>query len=77
MCLNENLLHGIGIPAQHSVVNSVGRKSKNQGIYVYIQLIHFSIQQKLTQHCEATILQYNLPVEGLIGDISGVTPKEQ
>ena len=27
------------------------------GIYVYIKLIHFVIQQKLTQHCKAFILQ--------------------
>ena len=27
------------------------------GIYVYIYLIHFVIQQKLTQHCKAIILQ--------------------
>ena len=28
------------------------------GIYVYIQLIHFVVQQKLTQqHCKAIILQ--------------------
>ena len=27
------------------------------GIYVYVQLIHFAVQQKLTQHCKATVLQ--------------------
>ena len=26
---------------------------------VYLQLIHFVIQQKLTQHCEAIILKTN------------------
>ena len=26
-------------------------------IYVYVELIHFVIQQKLTQHCKAIILQ--------------------
>ena len=26
------------------------------GIYVYIELIHFVIQQKLTHHCKAIIL---------------------
>ena len=36
------------------------RKSKNEEIYVYVQLIPFVIQQKLTQHCTATILQYTL-----------------
>ena len=29
----------------------------NMGINVYIQLIHFVIQQKLTPHCKATILR--------------------
>ena len=27
------------------------------GIYVYVELIHFVIQQKLTHHCKAIILQ--------------------
>ena len=29
----------------------------DMGIYVYIWLIHFVVQQKLTQYCEAIILQ--------------------
>ena len=29
----------------------------DMGIYVYIQLIHFILQQKLTQHCKAIIPQ--------------------
>ena len=29
----------------------------DMGIYVYVQLIHFVIKQKLTQHCKAIILQ--------------------
>ena len=28
-------------------------KSKREGIYVYIWLIHFIVQQRLTQHCKA------------------------
>ena len=28
------------------------------GIYVRIPLIHFGVQQKLIQYCEAIILQY-------------------
>ena len=27
-------------------------------IYIYVQLIHFAGQQKLTWHCKATIIQY-------------------
>ena len=34
-----------------------GRRLKREGIYVYLQLIHFVIQQKLMQHCKAIILQ--------------------
>ena len=29
-------------------------QSKEEGICVYMQLIHFTIQQKLIQHCKAT-----------------------
>ena len=31
--------------------------SKKEGMYVYIELIHFVVQQKLTQHCKASLLQ--------------------
>ena len=37
-----------------------GREAQERGdigIYVYIWLIHFVVQQKLTQHCKAIILQ--------------------
>ena len=34
-----------------------GERYKREGIYVYTQLIHFVVQQKLTQHCKATIPQ--------------------
>ena len=37
-----------------------GREAQEGGdmeIYVYIELIHFVVQQKLTQHCKAIILQ--------------------
>ena len=34
-----------------------GGRSKSRGIYVYMWLIHFFVQQKLTQHCQTTILQ--------------------
>ena len=35
----------------------MGRKSKKEGIYVYILLIHFAVQKKLTQIYKATIPQ--------------------
>ena len=31
-------------------------RSKKEGVYVYIELTHFIVQQKLTQHCKATIV---------------------
>ena len=35
----------------------VGGRLKREGIYVYLWLIHAVVQQKLTQHCKAVILQ--------------------
>ena len=36
---------------------SEAQEGEDMGIYAYIQLIHFVVQQKLTQHCKAIILQ--------------------
>ena len=36
----------------------MGGRSKREGICVYIWLILFVVQQKLTQHCKATIPQF-------------------
>ena len=33
-----------------NAVTYMGRKSKKEGIYVYIKLIHFAVQQTLIQH---------------------------
>ena len=43
----ENLLDSTGNSTQCSVVTKMGRKSKKEKIYVYIQLIHFDVQEKL------------------------------
>ena len=32
----------------------VGKESEKEWLYVYVKLIHFVVQQKLTQHCEST-----------------------
>ena len=32
-------------------------EKKKEGIYVYIQLIHFAIQEKITEHYKATLRQ--------------------
>ena len=34
-----------------------GREVQVRGIYVYIKLIHFIAQQRLTQHCRAVALE--------------------
>ena len=54
---NENLLYGTGNSTQHSVVTQMGKKSKKRGNIYTVQLIHFTVQEKLTQHYKATILQ--------------------
>ena len=54
---NENLLYSTGNSTQSSVVTWMVRKSKNEWIYVYIWLTHFTVEQKLTQRCKTTILQ--------------------
>ena len=35
----------------------MGGRSKGEGIWIYINLIHFAIQQKLIQHRKAITLQ--------------------
>ena len=32
------------------------RKSKKERVYIYIYLIYFAVQQKLTKHCKPTML---------------------
>ena len=33
-----------------------GRAAQREGIYAYIRLTHNAVQQKLTQHCKAIIV---------------------
>ena len=40
--------------------DEVGRRSKGEGIYVYLKLIHFAVQQKLTEHCKAITFQLKI-----------------
>ena len=35
----------------------MGAESKREGLHVFAQLIHFVVQQKLTQHCKPTVLK--------------------
>ena len=39
--------------------HKLGRKFKKEWTHVCIQLMHFAVQEKLIQHCKATILQLN------------------
>ena len=39
-------------------IGEVGERLKGKGVYVYIWLIHDVVQQKLTQHFKAVILQF-------------------
>ena len=36
----------------------MGGRSTREGVYVYIQLIHYIVQQKVTQHCKEILLQW-------------------
>ena len=47
--LGDDIASGIG--------GGVGEESKREGICVYIELIHFIVQQKLSQHCKAILFQ--------------------
>ena len=35
----------------------VGGRFRREGVYVYMELSHLVVQQKLTQHCKSAILQ--------------------
>ena len=54
--INKNLLYTTGNSTWYSVESYMGRKSKKEGIYLCVWLIHF-VQQKLTQQHIATVLQ--------------------
>ena len=54
---SESVLYGTGNSTQGSVMTWVGGKAKTEGVWVYVELIHFAVQQNLTQHCKATKLK--------------------
>ena len=41
----------------------MGKESEKEWIYAYVQLNHFSIHLKLTQHCKSTVLQYKIKIK--------------
>ena len=50
---NKDLLYTTGNSTQYSIMIYMAM----EWIYVYIELIHFAVQQKLTQLCKSTTLQ--------------------
>ena len=46
-----------GIPGGGGGGCGDGREVQDRGIYIYTYLIHFVVQQKLTQPCKAVIVQ--------------------
>ena len=54
---NKDLLYSTETNTQYSEMAYTGKESKKEWIYVYVELIHFAVQQKLAQHCKSTILQ--------------------
>ena len=55
--MNKGQLYSTENSTQYSIITYTGKKSKKQWINVYIQLIHFAVQQKVIQHCKSTICQ--------------------
>ena len=55
---NENLLYSTGNSIWCFGVTQMGRKSKKEGICVNIWLIYSVVQQKLTEQCKASKLQF-------------------
>ena len=54
---SKNPLYSTGNSTQYSVMTYMGKESKKEWIYVYVELIHFAVQQKVTQHCKSSMLQ--------------------
>ena len=48
--VSGDLLQSTGNSAQYSVITHMGGKSEKKWMCVCVQLNHFSVQQKLTQH---------------------------
>ena len=69
-CVGQNVSLGFPQRDLYSMFfnDYMGKESKKEWIYVYVLLIHFAVAQKLSQHCESTILQQkiNLKKHGLV-----------
>ena len=53
---NKFLLYSTGNSIQYPMINHNGKEYEKKE-YIYVQLNHFAVQQKLTQHCKSAILQ--------------------
>ena len=53
---NKVLLWSTRNYIQYPVINHNGKEWKKEYIYVYLN--HFAVQQKITQHCKPTVLQF-------------------
>ena len=60
LCIETSILHRGLYSMLCGDLNTKGRKTPKKGICVYLELIHFVVQQKLTESCTATILQHKL-----------------
>ena len=47
---NKYLLYCTGNSTQYSLVTYIGKESKKEWICGHVKLIHFTVQQKLTQN---------------------------
>ena len=48
---------GLGDVVARGIGGGVGEEFKREGICVYLELIHFIVQQKRSQHCKAILFQ--------------------
>ena len=51
---NKVLLGSTGKYIQYPMINH--NREEYEKEYTYVQLNHFAVQQKLTQHCKSTVL---------------------
>ena len=55
---SKDLLYSTGNSIQYPGINHNGKEYKKECVYIYVQLNHFAVHLKLTQHCKPTILQF-------------------
>lgn len=54
---------------------NLGRKSKKEWKYIYLQLFPYAVEQEPTKHCKATIIQK--PKQNKIPEIATVLPLQK